>query len=345
MSDERQFAQPLHVASMAVAVLAAECLVIQGFLMPAAPWWAPLGAHVAIVSALCIWGRYSPGMRADVRIPMLLIVGTAALGPVGAAGTLITMLLARLFMRNAKPFEEWYQALFPESTDGAGSELLNEAALADLDNPAAFVPFAEVLEFGSFQQKQAMITLINRSFRPAFGSILKRALTDPNNAIRVQAATAMNRIEATLHARTLELTRRVNENPEDADALAALARHYDAHVYSSILDPRREEETRGRALDAYRAYLAVRPGDRVAQIALSRLLLRGGQYEEAAGSLEKAIADGSAAEQAELWYMESLYMLGRFAELRAYARPRRERLASAAGLSPVAVEAVQLWAA
>jgi len=330
---------------MAMAVFAAECFVTRGFLMPATPLWAPLGAHVAIVSALCLWGRYSPGMRADVRIPMLLIVGTAALGPVGAAGTIITMLLARILMRNAKPFEEWYRTLFPESADEAGGELLNQAALADLDNPAGLAPFAEVLEFGSFQQKQAMITLINGSFRPAFGSILKRALTDPNNAIRVQAATAMNRIEASLHARTLELTRKVTENPEDADALAALARHYDEHVYSAILDPRREEEARGRALDAYRACLAVRPDDRVVQIALSRLLLRGRQHEEAAVFLAKAIAAGGAAEQAELWYMESLYMLGRFAELRAYARPRRERFASAAGLPPAAVEAVQLWAA
>jgi hypothetical protein len=344
MPEKCYFAHPLQVAAVAVAAFAFECTILRAWLVPGAQWWIPLGAHLTLIGALCVWFRYSPGLRADVRLPLLLISGTAALGPVGPAGALVTMALARWYMRKATPFDEWYRALFPETRQEAGDEFAAYVARSDLDNPASLAPFAEVLTFGSLQQKQALLALISRSFRPAFGPILKRALTDPSNAIRVQAATAMNRIEHGMHERTLELSHQVSEHPGDPEALRALAQNYDRYVYSRILDVRREEELRERALEAYRQYAVAQPDDPESQIAMSRLLLRGGRYAEAADALQKAMKAGVATSQAGLWYMESLYNLGRFAELREYAAPRPERLDGADSLPRAALEAVHLWA-
>jgi tetratricopeptide (TPR) repeat protein len=344
MSEQRYFAHPLQVAVVAVAAFAIECFILRVWLLPGTPSWIPLGAHLSLVGALCGWFCHSPGLRADVRLPLLLIAGTAALGPAGPAGALVTMALTRWYMRNATTFDEWYRALFPETRQEAVDEFAAFVARSDLDNPDSLTPFAEALTFGSLQQKQALIALINRSFRPAFGPILKRALTDPSNAIRVQAATAMNRIERGMHELTLELSNQVSEHPGDPDALRALAQHYDRYLYSRILDVRREEELRERALDAYRRCAVAQPDDPESQIAISRLLLRGGRYAEAAGLLEKAMNTGGATSQAELWYMESLYNLGRFAELREYAGPRLHGLDGAEGLAPAALEAVHLWA-
>ena len=90
--------------------------------------------------------------------------------------------------------------------------------------------------------------------------------------------------------------------------------------------------------------MSARPDDAETQIAISRLLLRGGQYSEAAVWLEKTIQADNTSAQAELWYMESLYHLGRFAELRTYAQPRMSQIESSDKLPFTALEAVRLWA-
>ena len=176
-----------------------------------------------------------------------------------------------------------------------------------------------MLEFGSLHQKQALITLINQAFQPAFGPILKRALSDDNNAVRVQAATAMNRIENDIHRKTVDLTGRLERNPADPAGLLALARHYDSYLYSRILDVRREAEVREKALDAWNRYLAVRPDDAQARIAANRLMLRSGLCSEAASSLKELMDSGTMTARVRFWYMECLYRLGRYEELRACA--------------------------
>jgi tetratricopeptide (TPR) repeat protein len=340
--EERQFAHLLQVGAVAVATLVAECGMVYGCLNGLA-WEVPLIAHLTVVAGLAAWCRWWPGLRADVRLPLLLAAGTAGLGPVGAAGTLVTMFLTRWYMREAIPFEEWYESLFPDTRQQAGYELAARIAGADLAKPGSLTPFAEILAFGSLHQKQVLIALINQQFRPAFGPILKRALTDGDNAVRVLAATAMNKLEDAMLERTIELSRATRKHPGDAAALGALARHYDACLYSGILDARREEEIRARALEAYRQLIGVEPGDLNSRLAVGRLLVRGQRYAEAAKWLEQAIATGLSTPQADLWYMESLYHLGSFPQLREFARRRQERLEAADDLPPAALEAVRLW--
>ncbi len=343
MAEERSFAHPVQTILAAAAALAAECALVQAFLRPHA-WRPGLGAlHLGITGALILWYRFSPGVRTDVRIPLFLIATTGALGPVGPAAALTVMALSSWFMRSATPFEEWHRNLFPEMADDAVGEMVRRAALAEVDNPASLAPFSDVLAFGSLHQKQALIALLNRSFRPAFGPILKRALTDESNAVRVQAATAINHLENTLHARTLELSRQAREQPDNPAALLALARHYDEYLYSRILDPRREKETQKRAIEAYTRYLAMQPGDPEARSGAGRLFLRCGHYTEAAESLKTVIEGGAAGPHTKLWYLESLYRLGRYAELRAGARLLNED--PAAGTLPFAArDTLQLWA-
>ena len=342
MSEERQFAHVRQVAAVAAATLVAECAIVYGCLHGFA-WEIPLAAHFAVIAGLAAWRRWSPGLRADVRLPLLLAAGTAALGPLGAAGTLATMFLTRWYARKAIPFEEWYQSLFPDTRQQAGDQLAARIASVDLANPGSLTPFAEILAFGSLHQKQALIALINQQFRPAFGPILKRALTDGNNAVRVQAATAMNKLENAMLERTLELSHRTRENPGNVQALRALARHYDDYLYSGILDTGREEEVRKLALEAYFQCIVAEPGDLDSRLAGGRLLERGQRYAEAANLLDQARQAGLSAPQADLWYMESLYHLGSFVQLREFAHSRQERLEAADGLPPAALEAVRLW--
>ncbi len=343
MPDERQFAHAFQTGAVAVATLVAECAIVYGCFRPGVAWPVPLIAHLTVTAGLAVWCRWSTGLRADVRLPLLLAVGTGALGPIGAAGTLVTMSLACWYMRNAVPFEEWYESLFPETRQGADEELVGRLGSADLSKPGSLTPFADVLAFGTFHQKLALIALINQEFRPAFGPILKRALTDDNNAIRVQAATAMNKLENAILERTIELGRRVDHDPADVNALRALARHFDEYLYSGVLDTRREEGVRGSALEVYRQCIAAAPGDLDLRLAAGRLLLRGKRYAEAADWLEQAMKDGLSTPQADLWYMESLYHLGHFEQLREFARRRQESLKALNDIAPAALDAVRLW--
>ena len=343
MPDGREFGALRRISVAAVLALGVECIIVRCYLAQQLPSWMPLSAHFAVSLGLAAWVCRSPALRADVRLPLLLAASTAALGPIGAAGTLLTIVVARWYARKAVPFEEWYESLFPDTSQDASAQLFDKIALAGGNESAGLAAFADVLAFGSLSQKQALIGLINRHFQPAFGPVLKKALTDGSNAVRVQAATAMNKIETSILERTLELSRRVREAPADVEALRLLARHYDDYVYSGILDARREEQIRSLALEAYRQCIALEPADPGLRLAGGRLLLRGKQYEEASEWLGQAIQAGLSTPQATLWYMESLFQSGHFDKLRQLARNQRGGFENLGDFPSSALEAVRLW--
>jgi tetratricopeptide (TPR) repeat protein len=343
MPENREFASTRQASAVAVAALAAECGLMPYYLADGLVWIA-LTAHIAISLALSGWWYLSSAARADIRLPMLLTVSTTALGPVGAAGTLVTIVLARWYGRNALPFEEWYQSLFPDSEQDENAETLNRIADAESQNGGSVSAFTDVLAFGSLPQKQSLIALIGSGFRPLFGPVLKKALLDNNNAIRVQAGAAMNKLENAILDRTLELTGRIRENTGDAEAHRSLARHYDDYLYSGLLDSKRADEIREQALAAYRYCVIQAAGDLESWLAVGRLLVRGKRYGEAAEWLERAFEAGLSTSEASLWYMESLFHLGRFDKLRHLAHDRHQSFGSEGGLPANALETVRLWA-
>ena len=82
----------------------------------------------------------------------------------------------------------------------------------------------------------------------------------------------------------------------------------------------------------------------VLQVAVGRLLLREGRCRDAAAWFEESFPEGHPSAQGLLWYLECLYRLGRFSELRRLARGQGTRWTDAEGLPHAAVEAVGLWA-
>lgn len=302
--------------------------------------------HGGLVTAMAVWIAIRRRGPWGMRMPALLMLTVAATGPFGAAGTLLTLLLHAIYRRNASPFESWYLSLFPEDERNAAHDLYDLLATGrevSADH-ASVASFTDVLSFGSTEQKQAVIALLARHFRPAFAPALRQALADSNPAIRVQAATAAAQIEGDFHDTSVRVEEAARKQPRGFEAHWALARHLDDYAFSGLLDAQRAGENRARALEVYRHCLELEPNHAEARAAVARILMRDGKIEECESWIERAVADNAAPEKMLDWQLECLYRLGRYDELRLAAARRADALAAQAGTPQPVKEAVDLWA-
>jgi tetratricopeptide (TPR) repeat protein len=308
-----------------------------------APLWGLGGVHLLTVAGVVALARQETEPR-RARALWLLAMAHGALGPFGTAGTLLSVGLGRYYDRRATPVDEWRRTLFPDAEEDPDAKLWALVDLRNTDRPSAIAPFVDVIEHGALAQKQAVVALIAKHFRPAFAPALRRALHDPQNAVRVQAATAVSLIEAQATSTALDLDRQRRESPDDPQVLLQLARHEDAYAFTGLLDPGRERESRGRAVDAYRAYVLLRPDDVSALHELGRLYVRLARYGEALECFEQVMEHEDSA-TARLWIMECLFHLRRFGELRHRAREGAVRVSGDPAALPIETQQVlKLWA-
>jgi hypothetical protein len=338
-----------HVARMASVEPPPVGIIVSAALAQAAVCWlAVAGAALAVVlvahagacAALAL-SLYRRNRRAT-RYDLLLLVTTCACGPFGPSGVLCAALLERYHARHATDVEQWHAALFPQGEVDANAALWRRIGQRASDRPAEqrVTPFLDVLAFGSVPQRQAIIAIIAQQFDPAFAPALRAALRDEHNVVRVQAATAIARLENQFLERALELEAAVRNGPDDADARLALATHYDNQAFTGLLDSTREQECRVKAADGYERYLQQRPDDQAAQFRLARLQLRRGHASDATLRLGPLTANGHGT--ARFWLMESLFAEGRYAELRSVAVDVESP--EQADVSPKMASTVDLWA-
>ena len=342
-------------AAMGVG-LAAFALVVEAIL------WGRLAAqtlgfgtalifHLLLSSFLTAVGIVHHRQGGDSRSYLLLAATTWTLGPFGPAGVLLVASLNRWYERVAQPFQEWYDALFPEEEETLSERVFERVrrTLEEGVESAGPTPFADLLQFGSLAEKQAVLATVSKRFRPAFAPILRMALQDPTNAVRVQAATAIAVVESRFSERIQELTQNVETASADrarAAALLELARWYDDYAFTGLLDREREDNNRSRALATYDQYLSLEPDDADVRLAAGRVMVRDTRYRDAVEWLERAFPEGFPDAKAALWYMEALYHLGRFSDLRRLAEQYASDFESDADAFPaIALEAVQFWAA
>jgi hypothetical protein len=271
----------------------------------------------------------------------LLVLTALALGPLGPAGVMLAMVLERVHARSALSIEQWHETLFPPMVADTKGDLWRRIGKRASDRPPdpRVTPFQDVLAFGSVQQRQSVVAIIAQQFRPAFAPALKAALRDEHNVIRVQAATVIARLEQEFLDRTFELEAAVQQAPQDADAILALASHSDDQAFAGLFDATREENCRARAAEGYARYLELRPDDQSVELRLARLQLRRGLLDQAEPRLQRLADAGHAS--ARLWLMEVLFAQHRYRDLRAVA----ERFgAGAADAMPLeAAGAIELW--
>lgn len=300
---------------------------------------ATLGWHLAVVGAATVALLRSEWRQS--RYGVLLVMATAAFGPLGPAGTVMAIGMERYHARRATSPEEWHASLFPPSEVDEREALWRRIGQRahDQASTSSVTPFLDVLAFGSVPQRQAVVAVIVQQFDPAFAPALRAALRDPHNVVRVQAATAIARLEQECFERTLALEADVARHPDDPDAVLALAVHCDQQAFAGLFDPAREQDYRVKAAELYGRRLELRPDDLATEYRMARLLMRRGQAADAEPRFRRLADAGYPT--AALWLMESQFAQGRYGQVRETAAAVDE--AERQRLTPDIQAAVHVW--
>lgn len=278
----------------------------------------PVLIHLAIsaVVAAIAYAQYRKGM--DVQHLALLAIVSTTTGIFGAVGALFGYFSTLVFSARAHHFKDWYETIFPTDTTSE-PQVIYDSIMEGLDeNPSHYsvMPFSDVMRLGSENQKRRALAKMTSRFSPRFSSAFKSALSDSNNTIRVQAATAIAKVEKefTHKLERIELARA--KEPNNATLTLALAKFYDDYAFTGVLDSELEKLNRERAINAYKSYLQQDPNSSDAWIAIGRLLYRNKQWTEAAEWFRHALDRGWKVNSMILWYFECLFRLGQHRDLR-----------------------------
>lgn len=324
----------LAFASVAVVAeaVALATLPVGGAEWAVAPRWigaaygaGGLACHAGIVAVLlALAWRSSKRWPHGPATPLTLLLMLAA-GPIGALAGWLAAAVAALAP------ESW-RADPLELTENAGEP---SAAVADAAKKGGMTmdpqPLADIFRTGTMAQRRAAVALIGGNFKPEFAPILRMALADEHNAIRVQAGMVLLSLED-------EFGKRRSDLEAQADPLLAshgfgreeteleLARLYDEQAFAGLLDADRTRTAQAHAARFYRAHLQKHPDDLEAIAALGRLLVRANQYALVADWLTDQMRQGRHTPATLMWLAEALFGARRYAELRDLIQRHGDRL-------------------
>lgn len=331
-------------------VLALILTLVHGFLLYLAVFTEmaaiiPVLIHAVIsaVVAIVTYGKYKAGM--DVPFLALLAITSAVAGVFGAAGSLLSLILYAIFRQQSLSFGEWFELIFPPDLQSTPETTYNQILVGIDENPQHYgvMPFVDVMDLGSEEQKHRALSKATIKFHPRLAPAFHKALKDPSNAIRVQAATSVAKIESQFMTKLEHIEKARTKEPSNLHILFALAKFYDDYAYTGLLDHEREVLNREKAIETYQSYLQHDPNNTEAHSAIGRLLFRNEKWDEAAQWFRTALDRGWKMKTMIIWYMECLYRTGNYSELRRVALEYGQPTLDNDELPPEVRDAVQLW--
>lgn len=301
--------------------------------------------HAVLLFVTYIYAKAQKMAGADTRYAYLLLVMSAVVGVMGSLGAFLSALLTIFFQRVALPFKEWFYSIFPFRDPELPQQLHEDLVLGRDENPKNYsvMPFLDVMAVGSEKQKRVALARMTTMFSPIFAPAFKKALQDPSNTIRVQAATAITKIENIFHDHLMTLQDLNKKYPRNAVVKKSLADHYDAYAFTGLLDAYREKQNREQALEHYKEYLGMQPNDVDVRLKVGRLLMRSGKHKEAADWFKSSLDEGFNSVSMKTWYLECLFNVGDYKRLRDAVMHTPLDLNAMEKDQPALVEAIRLW--
>jgi hypothetical protein len=305
----------------------------------------PVVIHIvaSAVVLLIAYIQFTSGLAAH-HIAMMAIVSTVS-GIFGSVGALLGLLFYYIFKQKTQHFDEWFESIFPKDNVSLSEEIYDNIIEGLDENPRAYgvMPLVDVMRLGSEAQKRRALAKMTIRFHPRLAPAFKLALRDASNAIRVQAATSVAKIEKDFTTVLEKIALARKHDPENKEILYAQAKFYDDYAFTGILDDELEQLNRNRAVEGYKEYLQHDPNHQTAWVSVGRLLFRDGQPTEAAEWFKNALDRGWSSHSMLLWYFESLYITGKYKELRRAIREHGKPLSDEEDVPPQLHNAVGLW--
>jgi len=324
------------------------------FIFLAYAWFLPAAmVHALSFIVMLTYAEIKKIRRRDIRFAWLVVIFMPVMGPFAPSGILLSLFIHVISKNKALSFREWFESIFPRDDKSLAQTVYDHIVFGRDPAPAHYsvTYLMDVIRLGSVAQKIEAIFKISRHFNASFAPILKLAVEDSHNMIRVQAATAIIKIRNEFFAQMLKLERLKKEWPNNPGIIFACARHYDNYAFSGLLDDAQETENRAAALHYYRQYVSGLHNDVVlmtqARQAIGRLLLRMGKLHDARVYFEEMKKEGFFTPDMAVWYSECLFYLREYAVLRTVAQQtEKEGAISDIVKFPENVRgAIQLWAA
>lgn len=254
------------------------------------PAIVPVLIHLAVAGVTCVltYAQYKGGR--DVRHLAILAIVSATTGLFGTVGALLGLISTAIFRTRSQEFSSWYESIFP--TDAVTDpQTIYDSIMEGVDeNPRTYgvMPFMDVMKLGSDNQKRRALAKMTSRFSPKFAPAFRVALADTSNTVRVQAATAIAKIEREFATKLERIELARSQAPNNVILTLALAKFYDDYAFTGILDPELERLNRERAISTYKAYLQQDPNSTEARVAIGRLLFRSRRWQEAADWFHQA---------------------------------------------------------
>jgi tetratricopeptide (TPR) repeat protein len=274
--------------------------------------------QVALVGFLVRYVYHCFKRREDLRYPLLLLVSVFGAGPFGAAGFLLLTLLYPLFKKFSTPPSVWFEDLFPEEKTLLFGRIYQrvKSGWDDYSQPNEVDSFQDLFNHGALSQKQAVLDAIVKDFNPSYAPILKQALNDPQNTVRIQAAAIVAKIDDEFAMEQTKLHEEEEEKPEKPEIILKLAEHFDIYVSLGLQDILTSKRLTEKAIEYYQKYLQIKPNDLRVWLAIGKLLFNQKDYENFliwCENYRKKYKDLPRLVQS--WYLEALYRLHRYEEL------------------------------
>lgn len=261
----------------------------------------------------------------DSRFAWVTMIALPLMGPFAPAGTLFALFWYYISKEKSLTFRQWHDSIFPPHDPTLAEVVYDRISFgrdqAGLDYSVTYL--MDVIKLGSDDKKREAILKILRNYDPGFAPILKMALEDDHNSIRVQAATAMTKLKKTYYTTSVKLERLRREWPDKNSISLELAKHYDDYAFSGLLDDKQAAEYQQLSYEYYEEFIDYEPQDSPlipkAKLRMARLLLRMDKLDEACTHFQHLINENPEPSDAYLWYGECLYRMGRYDILREIA--------------------------
>jgi polysaccharide biosynthesis protein PelE len=298
-----------------------------------------------LIAALITWSFAR--LARDIRYGYVLSIASLGAGVFGAFGMVISCVASLYYNMVSLPFLHWYQTIFPRDIVSREEEIYDLIETGKDEGAKIYnvVPFIDVITLGTESQKRRALSRMTDQFSPTFAPAYKKALQDDSNAIRVQAASSIGKIENQFTSMLMKIEKLEDKYPDDMRIKLGLARYYDSYAFTGLLDSSREEENRIKALEKYREYLEGRPEDIEARIEAGRLLLRSGEHEQVLQLFNDCIEAGYGNDTLKLWMVEAMFEAGRYKDLRRIAPECASMMEEIKTVQPRLVNAIEYWGA